>query len=137
MNQLLYVSSARQGITSEDIANITLKAMKFNTQHGITGILLHRGGVFLQLLEGNEATLQDLFESRIKNDGRHSNIVELFNIPAKTRIFDQWSMAFHEISELDIKMVNEILSWNKLISNAKEIDNDLILQMLERFKGRI
>ncbi len=137
MHQLFYVSSARNGITSEDIADIIKSATKYNIENELTGILLYRGGIFLQLLEGDEMAIKSLFETKIKTDNRHSNIVEFFYIPAETRLFNKWSMAFLEVSEFDIKMVNQILSWNKLISKAKEIDNNLILQMLESFKGRL
>ncbi len=44
-------------------------------------------------------------------------------------------MGYHQVSDLDVKMVNEFLSWNKLISAAKDLDNQIILHMLGRFKN--
>jgi hypothetical protein len=134
MNQLFYVSSARNDLSYEDILHIVEKAREYNSAQEITGVLLYKGGIFLQLLEGEKSALRKVFEEKIKPDAKHSNIIEIFDLPAKERLFQDWSMGFCEMSEMDMKMINEILSWNKLISAAKEIDNHLILRMLERFK---
>jgi hypothetical protein len=137
MNQTFYVSSSRKGMALKEIEEMVEKAAKYNSDNGITGIMLFKGGIFLQLLEGEASKINTLFESKIKKDDRHSNIIEIFNIEARERMFEEWSMAFHEVSELDIKMVNEMLSWTKLISAVKEIDSHIILHMLERFKGKL
>ena len=137
MNQIFYVSSSKKGMGLKEIEEMAKKAAKSNSDNGITGIMLFKGGVFLQLLEGEASKINTLFESKIKKDDRHTNITEIFNIQAKERMFEKWSMAFHEVSELDIKMVNEMLSWHKLISAVKEIDSHIILHMLERFNGKL
>ena len=135
MQQLFYLSSARDGLKSDDLNKIVDSALRFNNENDITGIILYRGGIFLQLLEGEATLIQNLFE-KIKLDHRHTNIVEVFNIPCKKRIFTTWSEGYREITEFDLKTINEVLSWNKLISAAREIDSHLILHMLERFKAK-
>ena len=134
MMQYFYVSSARADLKYEEILHIVEKAREFNSAHGITGVLLYKGGIFLQLLEGEDSEIRKVLTEKIKPDSKHSNIIEIFNVSAQERMFKEWSMGFCEMSELDIQMINEILSWNKLITAAKEIDNHLILRMLERFK---
>lgn len=136
MNQLFYVSSAEKNLSYEDILHIVEKARVYNSAHGVTGVLLYKGGIFLQLLEGERSSIRKVFDEKIKPNKKHSNIIEIFDLPAKERLFQDWSMGFCEMSEIEIKMINEILSWNKLISAAKEIDNHLILRMLERFKSQ-
>ena len=64
----------------------------------------------------------------------HNNVTRLFDNEIEERILPDWSMGFREVSELDLKMVNEILSWNRLISASRTIDKQLIMYMLERFK---
>ena len=134
MNQFFYVSSARANLKYEEILHIVAKAREYNSAHGITGVLLYKGGIFLQLLEGEDSELRKVLTEKIKPDAKHSNMIEIFNVSAQERMFKDWSMGFCEMSDLDVKMINEILSWNKLITAAKEIDNHLILRMLERFK---
>jgi hypothetical protein len=96
-------------VTSEDINKLVLNANDHNSKNDLAGVLLFRGGIFLQLIEGDEKKLNELFE-KIKTDSRHSNLVEIFNIPCKIRVFENWSMGYHEISEIDLKMINEMLS---------------------------
>lgn len=132
--QTLYVSSAAKGTDSRVISDIVSTANNYNSKNNLTGILLFRAGIFLQLLEGAKSEVELLLK-KIEKDSRHSNVVRIFEIENNERIFSDWAMGYHEVSELDLKMINEFLSWNKLISAAKEIDNNLILHMLNRFKS--
>ena len=136
IHQIFYVSKATPRLGANGIERIVRSARNFNPESGITGILLHKGGMFLQLIEGPEARVRTLFEERIKRDPRHSNIIEVFSQNSSSRVFDGWSMGFHEVSEFDVKLVNEVLSWNRLIHSGKEIDSQLILHVLNRFKNR-
>jgi len=132
--KLFYVSNASDMFKGkDDIDKILTVAHSFNAEKNITGILLYHSGIFLQLLEGEKSDVDALYE-KISLDSRHKNVIKLFSIEDKNRIFKDWSMAYRDITELDIKMVNEILSWNKLVSAARDIDNNLIIHILERFK---
>lgn len=53
--------------------------------------------MFLQLLEGEKETVENLFE-KIKDDKRHSNIVLIVKEKVEERLFSDWSMAFHELN---------------------------------------
>lgn len=137
MKQLFYISSTSLSFKGkEDIENILNKASSYNNLNGLSGILLYHSGLFLQLLEGEAAEVDQLF-SKIFKDPRHNNLTVLFDIEGKERLFTQWNMAYKEVNELDIKMVNQVLSWTRLIQNSPEIDNELILKMLGQFKERI
>ncbi len=137
MKQLFYVSNTSLSFRGkEDIEDILSKADSYNNQTGISGILLYHSGLFLQLLEGESADVDHLY-SKIFKDPRHSNLTVLFDIAATQRIFTKWGMAYRDVNELDIKMVNQMLSWTRLIQGSKDIDNALILKMLEQFKERI
>lgn len=134
--QILYVSKATEQLDSKTINDIVSAANVYNSRNNISGILMFRAGIFLQLLEGEKSQIEALF-AKIEKDPRHSNIVRIFSIEENERLFPIWAMAFHEVSDLDIKMVNEFLSWNKLIAAAKDLDNNLILHMLSRFKNAL
>jgi hypothetical protein len=136
MRQIFYASSARKDMTRAGIEALLERARAHNTRAGITGILIYKGGIFLQLIEGPDAEITALFE-RIRRDPRHDHVIEILNLTHRQRIFNDWTMAYRELNELDIQMVNEVLGWNKLISAAKEIDNHLILHMLERFRAQL
>lgn len=132
--QLLYVSKASDSINESLIDQIIGKAKDYNEKNGITGILLYRGEIFLQLLEGEKSAVERLFQ-KIAKDRRHANLTRIFEIEENERIFPNWAMGYREVTDLDVKMVGEFLSWNKLINAAHDIDNNLILHMLNRFKS--
>jgi len=62
---IVYVSSARPGLRRPDLEAIASGAREFNGSRGITGMLLHDDGSFMQALEGEESLLQQLL-----SDGR-------------------------------------------------------------------
>jgi hypothetical protein len=137
MKQLFYVSNTSLIFKGkEDIEDILETASNYNNQKGLSGVLLYHSGLFLQLLEGEAADV-DLLYSKIFKDPRHNNVTVLFELEAQKRIFTKWGMAYRDVNELDIKMVNQMLSWARLIQGSKELDNNLILEMLEQFKERI
>ena len=74
-----------------------------------------------------------LFE-KIERDPRHDNVLRLFGTHGNERIFEDWNMAYKEVSEIDLEIINEMLSWKDLIAGSPSIDNELILRMLNRFK---
>ena len=136
VHQLFYVSSAAGFVTEITIDEILEKARDFNEKNGITGVLLFRAGIFLQLLEGEQDIIQALF-NLIEKDKRHENVVKLFDTDGNQRLFEDWSMGYRKVEDLDVKFVNEILSWNKLIEASPGLDNKLILEVLSRFKTKV
>lgn len=62
-----------------------------NERIGITGSLICRDDLYLQLLEGPEVALMETLE-RIKQDDRHVDIEIKYQARMKTRLFPQWSM---------------------------------------------
>jgi hypothetical protein len=99
--QLTYYSTARSGISNEDIEEILTTARKHNAANDITGCLLFHNGEFLQILEGAKLAILSLFE-KIKVDPRHETILKLSENNAKKRSFGQWTMAYHNIIPEDV-----------------------------------
>jgi hypothetical protein len=58
MFRLVYSSSARSGMTEDELKLILESAKVRNARRGVTGMLLFRDGVFLQLLEGEEVDVR-------------------------------------------------------------------------------
>ncbi len=64
-----------------------------NSARNITGLLLHHDGSFLQLLEGPEDQVANVFEA-IRNDRRHGGIRVLHRDIAPKRLCADWSMGY-------------------------------------------
>ena len=79
-------------------------AREKNKRRGITGMLFHCDGSFIQALEGLKEQAMDLI-SVIRRDLRHNWIAVLFEGPIKTRSFLQWSMGFNGPSQEELAII--------------------------------
>lgn len=91
--RLLYVSKAVEEISYSDLKNILVTAQARNQKEQITGILIFRDGLFLQLLEGEKETVKKIL-GRIIQDPRHTHLKVLSESFAPKRIFKNWPMAY-------------------------------------------
>ena len=68
---------------------------KKNARLGITGLLLYKGGNFIQTIEGEESRINDLYDS-IGADPRHHGLIRVLSEPLAARKFPDWSMGFRD-----------------------------------------
>ncbi|MCL6485560.1 MAG: BLUF domain-containing protein, partial [Janthinobacterium lividum] len=80
MFRLLYISRAAPTISDEQVQDILQCSRRNNPNTGITGILVHGGGLFMQVLEGPE---QEVLRKYVKilDDPRHSAAEILYISP--------------------------------------------------------
>lgn len=97
MHRLLYISSACFAFSDEDFRDILTKSRKNNALADITGLLLYHDGSILQILEGDEIDLHNLFVKLLK-DPRHSGVMKLIDEEIDHRDFSDWSMGFKKLT---------------------------------------
>lgn len=90
ITQLIYYSQPF-GFDDSMLNGILLQARRNNARDGLTGALVVRRDLYLQLLEGPEAAVQATF-ARIKRDNRHLAVKVLSCAPAELRLFPDWTM---------------------------------------------
>ncbi|MEM8573816.1 MAG: BLUF domain-containing protein [Pseudomonadota bacterium] len=88
--QLVYASQPF-GYDALSLTGILLQARQSNKKNGITGALICRDDLFLQMLEGPPDKVTETF-ARIERDERHVNVTRLFYRDIDHRIFPEWSM---------------------------------------------
>jgi hypothetical protein len=93
MHHIIYMSYARAPFTSAQLHQLLLLARRRNTELAITGILLYGNERFMQVLEGEEAVVRDLYEL-IRQDPRHQHVIAYADKPIPARSFTEWAMAF-------------------------------------------
>ncbi|MEM1258483.1 MAG: BLUF domain-containing protein [Bacteroidota bacterium] len=120
MHSLVYRSVADESFTIPQIYGMLSKAKDYNAEHGITGCLLFHNHQFLQLLEGEEREVLNLFQ-KISLDERHRDIQMIESDFTPNRVFDDWSMAFHDYGQ------------NGLSANLKLGQIDSFLQQSDAF----
>jgi hypothetical protein len=93
MRQLLYVSNTQPDLSPGVLDDILTASRRNNAMLGITGLLLYIDGGFLQMLEGDERAVRELY-GRISTDHRHCEMRLMLDREAGARAFPGWSMGF-------------------------------------------
>jgi len=90
---LVYVSSAVELFTNDELEALLEKSRKNNHARDVTGMLLYKDGNFMQFLEGPRDNVVALSE-KIKVDPRHHGMMVLLQEQKPERQFNEWSMGF-------------------------------------------
>jgi hypothetical protein len=97
MHHIIYLSYALAPFTNAQLQSLLTLARRRNTELAVTGILLYGNERFVQVLEGDEEAVQEIYE-HIKRDPRHTNLITFANKPVEARAFKEWAMAFQPVS---------------------------------------
>ena len=98
MISLIYVSTAVYSVSKQELI-ASLRYMRArNKKLDITGLLLYQDRNIIQVLEGEEAAVHQLFESICK-DPRHRGVIRLTECHIDKRQFTGWSIGFKECSD--------------------------------------
>jgi len=98
MRQLIYRSQPF-GFDNLMLAGILTVARRNNPRHDITGALICRHDLYLQLIEGPAASIEALY-ARISVDDRHTDVQLLLTEDVSARMFPTWAMLDDEAPSL-------------------------------------
>ena len=96
MFYLVYVSSATLPFSAAELFDLLARCRENNAVLGVTGMLLYKDGNFMQVLEGEEATVRALY-AKIAGDPRHRNTLLLLQGQGEERQFPEWTMGFRDL----------------------------------------
>ena len=96
--QLVYQSTAAWFPSTEELLALLERSRANNARLQITGMLLYHEGHFLQLLEGDEAPVRELYQV-IAADERHKWVSLVMTGPNGTRDFPDWTMGFRDLDQ--------------------------------------
>ena len=129
MIRLLYCSQARSDFSEEVLKEILLTSRKNNSAAGITGVLVHGGGMFMQVLEGPEQNVLRTY-MKILDDKRHTDSRLIQISPMKERMFDNWTMGVIEAEPLTFEHVAKLRAHRLETLNA-----DAFTQVIREFNA--
>ena len=140
MIQIVYLSFATLELKAHPeshINSILREANEHNSANDITGQLIYRNGIFVQLLEGRKEDVELILGRILLDHKRHENLKVLLKQPMKLRSFPEWSMAFVKLENAALDMVNSILPWQELIDNSTsgQVDPNKILEIFENLQS--
>lgn len=137
LHHVLYVSTAGELMTPPELARMLQAARQRNLGAGITGLLLYRGGNFLQFFEGPAEAVRALHE-RIKRDPRHYGVITIHEGAFEDRRFESWSMGFDDLTGIDPEQLDGFTDFLRSGFRDQTVLRDwpFLLRFLEHFAGR-
>jgi hypothetical protein len=102
--RLLYVSKAVNDDANSHTEAILASSRTHNVSKGITGILCYGGGIFLQVIEGGRAQVNELYNALVQ-DKRHTDVVLLHYEEITQRRFSGWTMGQVNLAKLNASIV--------------------------------
>jgi len=98
----VYCSKATKPFSESDLLDLLTRSRENNAKLGLTGILLHKAGNFMQALEGPELAIRDLLR-KIHEDPRHHDVVKMLEGRTAERQFPYWYMGFQNLNSEEAK----------------------------------
>jgi hypothetical protein len=123
--QIIY-SSRPFGYDSAMLSGVLLDARRCNMRDDITGALVCRHDIYLQLLEGPQTKVQAAFE-RIRRDDRHLDVKLRISEAVPARMFADWAM-LHDPARSWIWSPEEIA--DDILDRASDADLKSVFETL-------
>lgn len=131
---LVYHSLATTSLSEQVLASLLSQSRTWNTDHGLTGLLLYSHGNILQVLEGSQQEVEYIF-NRIQRDQRHFQVTKLADGPIASRHFSQWSMGFRVVDPAALRQLTGYQNPDGpvYLSTYSENGNDSLHNLLTSF----
>jgi hypothetical protein len=132
LSHLIYASTALRPFEACELGQILEESRVANARHDITGVLLHTPGNFFQVLEGEDTTLERLFE-RIQADERHTDVVRIIQEPIPRRAFGDWKMGYVEAGPPELLRIEGLEDFFAQRQPLSELGNERARKLLMAF----
>ncbi|KUG07253.1 BLUF domain-containing protein [Solirubrum puertoriconensis] len=132
MYHIVYQSTAVEPFNSEPMQAMLEHSRRKNRRIGITGLLLYSNGNILQILEGEEPIVHELYKL-IQHDVRHTNVITLADGPISQRMFSDWSMGFQDIADQDFKHILSCVEARQLPPTSRVEVDEPLLNLIKSF----
>lgn len=124
MFQLIYVSQATTSLQLDEIENILEASRTHNQVDQVTGMLMYKDRLFVQILEGERDHVFSVYD-RVKHDTRHQGVHIIEELEVTERQFDQWIMGFKFLTQDDlIKIIHPLSSLEDVVVDFTEVIKD-------------
>jgi hypothetical protein len=132
MYRLVYVSSAVNLFTDDQLQELLEVSRRNNNATGITGMLLYVEGNFIQVLEGEKPKVVET-QQRIAKDPRHQGLITLLEGEEPEREFADWSMGF---KKLQGREGASLPGYSDFLSRGNDLatQRSTALRLLENFR---
>ena len=126
--QVLYHSRVTTLPTLTGLQELLDWSQRHNAAQGITGLLLYSEGRYVQVLEGPEGAVKDLY-ARIEHDTRHTQVETVSRGPGPRR-FAAWSM---ELGHVTPEQLEQALIAVQVPGMAPHVTDPRLQALLQAF----
>ena len=130
----IYTSVANEKYDHDEMVYLLDIIRTNNKKLNVTGMLLYDEGSFFQVLEGDKAVVNSLFDI-IEKDPRHSKVSKVIEEPIVSRSFSEWTLGYSNVSANELKKIkglNDFFTDNQCLN---ELDQGRALKLLNEFKN--
>ena len=129
IRQVIYISQATRPIGQGELEELVATASRNNKQADITGALLYIENSFIQVLEGEDASLTRLLET-IESDPRHQDMRVISDRVIDFRNFKEWSMAY---VKPDVRDSSTVMSELRSTSTPTGASDPIVMPLPQTF----
>lgn len=117
--RLTYVSCAVESLTEADLDDIESKSLVANDARDVTGLLIVNGRRIMQILEGRESAVLELYE-KIRRDPRHVIAKLVSTVEDEGRMLLTWNMVVRDVNSIPVDVLKQYNELYDELLNAKE-----------------
>jgi hypothetical protein len=100
----IYASRAAAGTDERILSGILDQSRDNNARMGVTGLLVHTEGMFVQVLEGGRPELSGLI-AKLMRDERHTDVTLLSFEEISARRYENWTMGRVDMNAINTALV--------------------------------
>jgi len=134
--RLLYYSRASREMSLADLKDILGTARENNNSIDVSGMLCYDKRYFLQALEGERETVNELYLD-ISDDARHDEVVIISYKEVPELVFPQWQMGYAGSSAQFTELLKELGQANFTPSEMTEDQAFNFLQKMSGFQSEV
>jgi hypothetical protein len=142
MIQISYLSRASAPVSAGQLLALLQQCHANNTARGVTGMLFYGNGTYLQVIEGDEAVVDELV-GRIARDPRHDDIRILSRKTIERREHPDWSMGFERVTDAGLSEVAGLRDFSEadftpdVLAARKDVVDTLMDKVLEHLRAAL
>lgn len=129
--RLLYYSRASREMSLADLKDILGTARENNDSIDVSGMLCYDKRYFLQALEGERETVNELYLD-ISDDVRHDEVIIISYKEVPELVFPQWKMGYAGSSAQFTELLKELGQTN---FSPSEMTEDQAFNFLQKMSG--
>jgi hypothetical protein len=129
--RLTYLSRPAKPFTNEDFDDIESKSVLANNARDVTGLLIVKGESILQILEGREAAVRELY-AKIEADPRHEITRLVSAVEDDERYLLTWSMVVRSMQGMPHEIMQQFDDIYQALADGHE--TQVTLDHMDLFK---